>query len=278
MTWIQSSIAPSITLMAVYMSCALAFQASSFSKVSSSKNSVHYRHRQQHHVNANVCLRTLSKESMEEVLDVGDGEEEEEYDAESWVLREIKFLGLTPASNNDDDDEEEEYQNGMGGIILSIDGFGLCNDEDDYEQMKKEDKHEKCDSDDEQTFMKESYKPVESMDSPATIEKKKKKQSKKNKTKNLNKNCAYRVVINPRIYTYMYICIHKIVNKITDPLEHRLGKHCRSSHVVPQQISCSRKGEPVASKTCLAAGCCRCSFLLDSRNSSHRPAKYSLRK
>jgi len=102
MTWIQSSIAPSVTLMAVCMSCALAFQASSYSKVSSSKNSVHYRQRQ--HVNANVCLRTLSKESMEEVLDIDDGEEEE-YDAESWVLREIKFLGLTPVSNNDDDDD-----------------------------------------------------------------------------------------------------------------------------------------------------------------------------
>ena len=95
MTWIQSSIAPSITLMAVYMSCALAFQASSYSKVSSSKNGVHYRQRLQH-VNANVCLRTLSKESMEEVLDISDDdddEEEEEYDAESWVLREIKYLG-----------------------------------------------------------------------------------------------------------------------------------------------------------------------------------------
>lgn len=94
--------------------------------------------------------------------------DEEEYDEEE---------------DDEDYDDEEEYQNGMGGIILSIDGFGIHNDEDDYEQMKKEDKHEKCDSDDEQTFMKESYKPVESMDSPETIEKKKKKQSKKNKTK-----------------------------------------------------------------------------------------------
>ena len=75
-------------------------------------------------------------------------------------------------SANEDDGEEEsssadEEKKGPrsrgGGIILSIDGFGLQvgdENEQDYQKMKKEDKHEKCDSDDEQTFMKESYKPA----------------------------------------------------------------------------------------------------------------------
>ena len=63
-----------------------------------------------------------------------------------------------------DDSEEETSAHRGGGIILSIDGFGLQNsdeNEHDYKKMKKEDKHEKCDSDDEQTFMKESYKSTE---------------------------------------------------------------------------------------------------------------------
>jgi ATP-dependent Lon protease len=61
-------------------------------------------------------------------------------------------------------EEEEDLRNRGGGIILSIDGFGLQvgdENEQDYQKMKKEDKHEKCDSDDEQMFMKESYKSAE---------------------------------------------------------------------------------------------------------------------
>jgi ATP-dependent Lon protease len=131
-----------------------------------------------------VFIRMLQKKANE----VADKEEKKLKNKKSKKSKKSKKDKKTDESSDEEDDEdydeEEEYQNGMGGIILSIDGFGVCNDEDDYEQMKKEDKHEKCDSDDEQTFMKESYKPVESMDSPATVEKrKKKKQSKKNKTK-----------------------------------------------------------------------------------------------
>jgi ATP-dependent Lon protease len=92
-------------------------------------------------------------------------------------------------SNEDDDEDYDEedyddYENALAGpgIILSIDGFGIRNDEDDYEQMKKEDKNEKCDSDDEQTFMKESYKHIETPPISPTSDKKKKK-SKKNKSK-----------------------------------------------------------------------------------------------
>lgn len=74
---------------------------------------------------------------------------------------------------DEDDDEDEKRSSRGAGIILSIDGFGLqANDENehDYKKMKKEDKHEKCDSDDEQTFMKESYE----LTSPMSSSKKKK--------------------------------------------------------------------------------------------------------
>ena len=48
---------------------------------------------------------------------------------------------------------------GSGGIILLDGGMIQQSDEHDYQQMVKEDKHEKCNSDDEQMFMKENYKP-----------------------------------------------------------------------------------------------------------------------
>ena len=85
--------------------------------------------------------RKVESSSEEEDDDSEDSEEEEE-----------------------EEEEEEDDKKRGGGIILSIDGFGLQhNDENehDYKKMKKEDKHEKCDSDDEQMFMKESYKSEE---------------------------------------------------------------------------------------------------------------------
>ena len=64
----------------------------------------------------------------------------------------------------DDEDDEEEDEDDFGNgaeIILSIDGFGAINpDEVDYKAMIKEDKHEKCNSDDEETFMKETFTPI----------------------------------------------------------------------------------------------------------------------
>ena len=107
------------------------------------------------------------------------------------------------SSSSEEEEEEEELKNrtrgggGGGGIILSIDGFGLGNsdeNEHDYEKMKKEDKHEKCDSDDEQTFMKESYKSTATLltTTTATTDTKESSDetttSPKNKNKNKNKN------------------------------------------------------------------------------------------
>ena len=96
------------------------------------------------------------------------------------------------SDEDEDDDEEyddEEEEIGAPGIILSLDGFGtINNDEADFQQMKNEDKDEKCDSGDEKMFMKESYKPFSVPDSPqksptSTERNNKKIRKKKNKTK-----------------------------------------------------------------------------------------------
>jgi len=74
------------------------------------------------------------------------------------------------------------------GIILTFDGFGggsSRNDETDYNQMIKEDKNEKCNSDDEEMFMKELYTQIALPETPQTspnttakhYEKKRKKHS-----------------------------------------------------------------------------------------------------
>jgi len=91
--------------------------------------------------------------SSEDEADEEDEDEEDEEDEE------------------DDDEENEKRSIRGGGIILSIDGFGIqTNDENehDYKKMKKEDRNEKCDSDDEQMFMKESYKAEETPNILAT--------------------------------------------------------------------------------------------------------------
>ena len=89
-----------------------------------------------------------------------------------------------------DEEEDEDFEDELAisgpGIILSFDGFGnMRSDNQDYEQMKKEDKHEKCDSDDEQTFMKETYKKTEPEPTPpdSPNSQKSKKKSQKNKKK-----------------------------------------------------------------------------------------------
>ncbi len=94
----SATVASSIALFIAYISSALAFQAAStspFSRVAQTSNQ--YR---QH-----VSLRVLSKESSEEILDSEDEEEDDDWDADSWALREIKFLQLPAASTNAVDDD-----------------------------------------------------------------------------------------------------------------------------------------------------------------------------
>jgi ATP-dependent Lon protease len=71
------------------------------------------------------------------------------------------------SSDDDDDDddmyehEEEDPETGMKTLnfILSM-GDGMTTVDEEYEQILKEDKHEVCNSDDEKTFMKETYLPI----------------------------------------------------------------------------------------------------------------------
>jgi len=90
-----------------------------------------------------------------------DDEEEDDDDSDS------DSDYTTPVEEEDDEEDEEEddvfilgggdESSGPGFIFLEG-GMTQRSDEHDYRAMVKEDKNEKCDSDDEQMFMKESYK------------------------------------------------------------------------------------------------------------------------
>jgi len=125
--------------------------------------------------------KKTSKKSPKKSSESQEDSDEEEYDSEE---------------DEDYDTEDAEEDERGPGIILSIDAFGgssgLHNDEYDYEEMMKEDKNETCDSDDEQTFMKESYVKLDKVEvaeeakSPKKL-KKDKKDSKKSKSKEESK-------------------------------------------------------------------------------------------
>lgn len=88
------------------------------------------------------------------------------------------------SDDSDDEDYDDEEDEKHQSIILAIDALGggvFHNDEYDYEEMIKQDKHEQCDSDDEMTFMKESYVALSGEKSKPTKPKEKDNNS---KTKN----------------------------------------------------------------------------------------------
>ena len=123
-----------------------------------------------------------------------DDEDEEDSDSDSDYT--------TPVEDEDEDDEDEEDVFILGGGDDSAGGTGFIfleggmtqrSDEHDYRAMVKEDKNEKCNSDDEQMFMKETYKPSTTVEdnNPASSptgskngEKAKKKMKLKSKAKN----------------------------------------------------------------------------------------------
>ena len=81
--------------------------------------------------------------------------ESESDDSEYVPKKKMKRTKRKKIEKYEEDDDDDVLQN---GIILSIDGFGgMDNDEAAYDEMKEQDKHEKCNSDDEETFMKEVY-------------------------------------------------------------------------------------------------------------------------
>jgi formylmethanofuran dehydrogenase subunit C len=107
-------------------------------------------------------------------MDMDEDDYDEDYDDDDY-------------DDEDYDDEDCDHNMSTPGFILldSGGGFDIRSDEQDYRKMIKEDKHEKCTSDDEQTFMKESYKPVTRIETPETSPKNKLKiSSNNNKTKN----------------------------------------------------------------------------------------------
>ena len=120
-------------------------------------------------------------------------EEDEEDDDES------DSDYTTPVEDDEDEDEEEDVfilgggdESGGPGFIFLEGGMTQRSDEQDYRAMVKEDKNEKCNSDDEQMFMKETYKPSTTVEdsnpaSSPTGSKNGEKAKKKLKLKN-NKN------------------------------------------------------------------------------------------
>ena len=127
--------------------------------------------------------------------DESDSEDDDDYETEDAEEEEEEY----------DSEEGEEFEvdedgtitlGGAGGSIILFEGGGAPggrNDEQDYQEMMKEDKNEKCDSDDEQMFMKETYKPkpnapeLESSSSTNTTPKNNSKLEVKSKNKNNNK-------------------------------------------------------------------------------------------
>lgn len=104
-----------------------------------------------------------------------------EEDSDSDYIE--KEEGSSSDSSDDIYEHEEKDESGMKTLsfILSM-GDGMTTVDEEYEQILKDDKHEVCNSDDEKTFMKESYLPISippatetSSSSAATNEKDKKK-------------------------------------------------------------------------------------------------------
>ena len=92
--------------------------------------------------------------------------EEEESDSDSDGE---ETLGSEDSSSDflgEDDDEETEKNNAAKTLSMifsmGIGGAGTSGADvyEEYEQLRQEDKHETCDSDDEKMFMKESYIPI----------------------------------------------------------------------------------------------------------------------
>ena len=85
-------------------------------------------------------------------------EKEEDDDDES---DDSDFIDEDGSSDDDDNNDNEDQDPGLKTLnfILSM-GEGMTTVDEEYEQILKEDKHEVCNSDDEKTFMKETYLPI----------------------------------------------------------------------------------------------------------------------
>jgi ATP-dependent Lon protease len=93
--------------------------------------------------------------------------------------------------SEDSDDEEDEDDKGLYNIIFTIDDEGNLQEEEDEDEYNEEDDDVECDSEDEQTFMKESYQNVDTIpksQSSDTMDKKKSKKHDKSSKKDDKKS------------------------------------------------------------------------------------------
>ena len=116
------------------------------------KNNHNLRSKRNKHKNDEDDDDSDSEDDSDYETEYADEEEEEEDEIDSEEGEEFEV-----------DEDGTITLGGAGGSIILFEGGGGApgqrNDEQDYQEMMKEDKNEKCDSDDEQTFMKETYKP-----------------------------------------------------------------------------------------------------------------------
>mmetsp|Transcript_17509 Transcript_17509/g.37873 ORF Transcript_17509/g.37873 Transcript_17509/m.37873 type:complete len:541 (+) Transcript_17509:63-1685(+) len=109
-------------------SCVIAFHAAVPLLFSSSSPSSLSSNQRRHNGHYGTCLKTASTESTEQVNDDNDLQDvDDDEDVDSWVLRQITFLGLTAPNKNasaeedvsDDSDDDDKSTNALDARNLS---------------------------------------------------------------------------------------------------------------------------------------------------------------
>lgn len=126
-------------------------------------------------------------------------ESESESDDSEYVPKKKMKRTKRKKIEDDEDDEDDDDDVLQNGIILSIDGFGgMDNDEAAYDEMKEQDKNEKCNSDDEETFMKEVYEKKALIPESEKRQKENKKKGAKKSEKEIPVEEQYREFVKLR--------------------------------------------------------------------------------
>ena len=116
--------------------------------------------RKEKEVSESECESESESESNSE----SDSDYNSDSDSKSSEYIGSKKHNQSSSSEDDGDiyEHEELDESGMKTLsfILSMGGDGMTTVDEEYEKILKEDKHEICNSDDEKTFMKETYLPI----------------------------------------------------------------------------------------------------------------------
>ena len=165
----------------------------------------------------NTKIKKSEKQKKNKKTEETDDSEEDNYEND--------------ADNSDEEEDEDIYEHededpetGMKTLnfILSMGGDAMTTVDEEYEQILKENKHEICDSDDEKTFMKETYLPIRipeenihelNTSSSSSSDKKDKKKIKHNKKIRNEKLKTDIVVVEPKKTTLEELSEHD--NKVT---------------------------------------------------------------